>query len=213
VQTLSAEQRRYFEAAALTYQADLSGDTSAQEYLKGRGFGPEAAATCRLGVVHRPLVGHEQYAGRLAIPYQTPNGVVNMRFRCLKAHDCKADGCPRYLGMDGVEPNLYGVLDLKKDSSFICVTEGEIDRDTLSVLCDLPAVGVPGVENWQPHFSKCLDDFETIYVFADGDKAGRSFGRFLAREAKARPARLPKGEDVNSLYCKEGADGLRRLIQ
>lgn len=211
MQKLSAEQRRYFEQAASTYQADLAGDTGVQAYLRGRGFDGQAAATFRLGVVHRPLVGHEGYAGRLAIPYITPSGVVNMRFRCLRAHDCKAEDCPKYLSADGMDSNLYNVLDLKQDSPFICVTEGEIDAATLS-MAGLPAVGVPGVETWQKHFSKCLDDFEVIYSFADGDKAGRAFGRFLAREAKARPVRLPPGEDVNSLYMKGGADALRRLL-
>ncbi|MFK4187286.1 toprim domain-containing protein [Streptomyces sparsogenes] len=211
MQTLSAEQRRFFEQAASTYQSDLAADTNAQEYLKGRGFDGRAAVTFRLGVVHRPLVGHEGYAGRLAIPYITPTGVVNMRFRCLKPHDCKAEDCPKYLGSDGMDSNLFNVLDLKQDSPFICVTEGELDAATLS-MAGLPAVGVPGVETWQKHFSKCLDDFDVIYTFADGDKAGRAFARFLAREAKARPVRLPDGEDVNSLYMKGGADALRRLL-
>lgn len=211
MQTLTSEQRQFFETAASTYAADLAADTSAQEYLKERGFDGQAAATYRLGVVRRPLVGHESYAGRLAIPYITPSGTVNMRFRCLRAHDCKAESCPKYLSADGMDSNLYNVMDLKRDSPFICVTEGELDAATLS-MAGLPAVGVPGVENWQQHFSKCLDDFDTIYAFGDPDTAGRKFGKFLAREVKARPVRLPKGEDVNNLYCKEGADGLRRLI-
>lgn len=209
MQALSVEQRRFFEQAVTTYQSDLAGDTSAQEYLTGRGIGPSEAATFRLGVVRTPPAGHEQYAGRLAIPYLTPAGVVNIRFRCAEAHEC--EGHPKYLSAEGAGTNLYNVLDLKRDSPFICVAEGEIDTMSLS-LAGLPAVGVPGVDTWQKHFSRCLEDFEVVFAFGDGDKAGGKFSNFLARETRARPIRMPAGEDCNSIFVKEGADGLRRLI-
>lgn len=211
MQTLSAEQRRFFEQAASIYQADLASDTSALAYLAGRGFSPQAANMSRLGVVRRPLPGHEQYAGRLALIYTTPAGVVNIRFRCLEQHEC--EGHPKYLSMEGAGTNLYGVMDLKKDSPYICVTEGEIDRDTLSVLCGMPAVGAPGVDSWQKHWGRCLEDFERVYSFADPDKAGRKFSGFLAREVRAVPITIPGGMDVNSFYCKEGPDALQRLLQ
>lgn len=212
MQTLTSEQREFFETAATTYQSDLAADTSAQAYLTSRGFGPEAANMSRLGVVRRPLVGHEQYRGRLVVPYVTPSGVVNMRFRCLKTHKCADEKCPKYLSSEGMEANLYNVLDLKKDSSIICVAEGELDALTLS-MAGLPAVGVPGVESWKSHWARCLEDFQTVYVLADGDKAGRKFASFMARETKARPIRMPDGHDVNSLYVQGGADALRGLIK
>ncbi|NJP50070.1 toprim domain-containing protein [Streptomyces sp. SBST2-5] len=162
--------------------------------------------------MRRPLVGHEQYQGRLAIPYLTPAGVVNMRFRCLQPHDCKAVDCPKYLSADGAGTNLYNVLDLKKDSPFIVVCEGEIDAMSFS-LAGIPAVGVPGVDAWQKHFARCLEDFEVIYSAGDGDKAGSKFNSLLSREVKARPLRFPRGMDANALYVKEGAGGLRRLIE
>jgi DNA primase len=223
VQTLSAAQRTFFEQAATMYQQDLAADTAALAYLATRGLGPDAAATFRLGAVRRPLAGHESYQGRLCIPFLTPAGVVNLRFRCLQPHDCgntvlwtdkqgKPHTCTKYLSMDGVDGNLFNVLDLKKDSPFVCVAEGEIDTMSLS-LAGLPAVGVPGVDTWQKHFSRCLEDFEVIYAFGDGDKAGSKFSNFLARETRARPIRMPPGEDCNSLYVKGGADALRRLLQ
>lgn len=210
MQTLSAAQRKFFEQAATTYQSDLAGDTSAQAYLTSRGLGPDAAGTFRLGVVQRPLPGHEQYRGRLAIPYLTPAGVVNLRFRCAEAHEC--EGHPKYLSAEGAGTNLFNVLDLKKDSPFICVAEGEIDTMSLS-LAGLPAVGVPGVDTWQKHFSRCLEDFEVIYAFGDGDKAGGKFSNFLARETRARPIRMPNGKDCNDIFREQGAEGLRALIE
>lgn len=228
MQTLSAEQRRFFAQAASTYQQDLQGDISALAYLTSRGFSLEAANTCLLGVVRRPLPGHEAYRGRLVLTYQTPAGPVNLRFRCIAERCVKApdgryfhqldqpeqhEGHPKYLSMEGAQTNLYGVLDLKKDSPFICIAEGEIDRDTLSVLCGMPAVASPGVEAWQKHWGRCLEDYDRVYSFADPDKAGRKFSSFLAREVRAIPVTIPGGMDVNRFYCKEGANALQRLLQ
>lgn len=211
MQTLSAAERQFFEQAASQYQRDLAGDTSALAYLASRGFGPQAASTYRLGVVRTPLVGHEGLRGRLCIPYVTPSGVVNFSFRCLRQHVCKDVGCPKYLPIEGRERNIYNVLDLKKDSPFVCVTEGELDALTLS-MCGLPAVGMPGAKQWKKHFSRCLEDFDVIYAFGDGDDAGGKFSSFLAKEARARPIAMPKGKDCNDIYREHGAEGLRRLI-
>lgn len=213
MQSPSEELRRFFESATTQYQLDLANEPApgATEYLRARGLGPEAVTRFRLGVVRRPLTGHEGYAGRLAIPYLTPAGVVNIRFRCLQSHDCAADGCPKYLSLPDAGTNLYNVLDLKKDSLFVVVAEGEIDAMSWS-LAGIPAVGIPGVDAWQKYFSRCLEDFEVVYSAADSDTAGRKLSSLLAKEVKARPLRIPKGEDSNSIYVREGADGLRRLI-
>lgn len=163
--------------------------------------------------MRRPLVGHEQYQGRLAIPYLTPAGVVNLRFRCLQPHDCHEQGCPKYLSADGAGTNLFNVLDLKKDSPHIVVCEGEIDTMSWS-LAGIPAVGIPGVDAWQKWFSRTsLDSFDVVYSAGDGDKAGSKFNSLMAREVKARPLRIPRGSDSNALYVQGGADALRRLLQ
>ena len=209
MQTLSAAQKTFFEQAVTRYQSDLAADTAAQVYLKTRGLLSPEAARFRLGLVTSPLAGDEQYRGRLAIPYLTPAGPVNIRFRCAQAHEC--DGHPKYLSREGAGTNLFNVLDLKRDSPFICVAEGEIDAMSLS-LAGLPAVGVPGVDTWQKHFSRCLEDFEVIYAFGDGDKAGSKFSNFLARETRARPIRMPNGKDCNDIFREQGAEGLRALI-
>jgi DNA primase len=209
----SNEQRAFFGTAASRYHAALAADINAQGYLMGRGFGPEVAARFQLGVVTSPLVGHEIYTGRLAIPYLGPTGgVVNFSFRCLKNHDCKeAEGHQKYLALEGVGRNLYNVADLHQAGDFVCVAEGELDTITLSI-AGLPAVGVPGVENWQDHFGRTLEDFSTIYSFADPDKAGRKLSSLLAREIRARSVRLPQNKDVNEYYREHGADGLRGLL-
>lgn len=207
----SAEQRLWLEQLVSQSQRDLAADTSAQGFLEGRGFGEQVAASFRLGVVRTPMTGAEGYLGRLIVPYQTPAGVVNARFRCLKQHSCKEEGCPKYLGLTGWGTSLFNVLDLAKPSDTICVTEGELDAVTLS-MCGIPAVAVPGATNWHKHFSRCLDDFAKVLVLGDGDTAGQGLNKKLINDVRAVPVRMPKGHDVNSLYLKGGRGALERLI-
>lgn len=221
----SSEQRIFFEQAVSQYQRDLSSDTTAQAYLKGRGIGPEIAATFRLGVVRNPLLSHEHYAGRLVIPYLTPSGPVNFTFRCMENHVCKevvryvdAKGvehrCVKYLA-PSAERTLYNVGAFRIDADALYVCEGEIDTLTLSA-CGFPAVGVPGVSQWKEYYTRCFMDYidsGRIFCVADGDDAGLKMARFLASELKARIIRPPKGSDINSIYSKGGADAVRQWLR
>lgn len=199
---LSASQRESLERATANYYSSV---VLAQEYLEGRGLDGATVAMYRLGYVETPEVGHEQFVGRLAIPYLTPAGVVDIRFR-----DLSGESKAKYLGLDGVKTGMFGVMALTLDSDAIAITEGELDAVTLTARCGIPAVGIPGAQGWKPHYGKCLQDFERVYVFCDGDKTGRDFGKTVAREIRyATTIHLPEGEDVNSMYVKEGAEALR----
>jgi DNA primase len=225
VQLPNSEQRIFFERAVTQYQTDLGADTSAQAYLRGRGIGPEIAGTFRLGVVRTPLPGHEGMRGRLCIPYLTPSGVVAFTFRCLQDHSCKEvvlwvndEGkevhCRKYLAPEGMDRTLYNVLDLKKATNVLYLCEGEIDTLTLSS-CGFPAVGIPGVKNWKPHYTKALADYVEvghIFCVADGDEAGRKMARFLAKEVGAHTVRPPQGEDINSIYVRGGTRAVQQWL-
>lgn len=153
-----------------------------------------------MGVVKDPAVGHETYENRLAIPYITKAGVVDIRFRAMDNSE------PKYLGFPGAETRLYNVNAYFEASDWICVCEGEIDTITLSVI-GLPAMGVPGVKNLKPHHYRILSDFDKVYVFSDGDQAGKDFAKDIARKISGVVAvTLPDNEDVNSLYSKVGPD-------
>lgn len=207
----TTEQRLSFAQAASQYQRDLAVHTDAQAYLESRGFTEQVAQQFRLGVVTSPLVGHERYRGRLAIPYLTPAGPVNFRFRCLEQHGCSEAGHGKYLGLEGLETNLYNVGDLKKTGDGVAVCEGELDAITLS-MSGIPAVAVPGASSWKKHYRLCLEDFTRVYAFGDADDAGKSLNKKLIESVRAVPVRLPKGHDVNSLYLEGGRDALERLI-
>lgn len=205
---LTVEQRLGLEFATSQYEQNLH---LAEEYLSSRGFSEETASSSRLGVVVEPVPGDDQFIGRLAIPYLTRSGVVDIRFRCLKAHDCKAENCKKYLGHPGRPLRLYNVEALFEADDFIVLCEGELDTIT-ATQCGFPAVGVPGVGGWKPHFNRIFEDYQRVYLFADGDEAGRKFGERLKQELSAVVVTMPEGEDVNSAFVKFGEDYLRSRI-
>jgi len=193
----SVSQKELLGKAALKYAANIQ---VAQDYLESRGIPLEVARQARLGVVTEPETGHEQYTGRLSIPYVTKSGVVDLRFRALNPAVE-----PKYMGMAGAETKMYNVLDIETAGDFIAICEGELDTLTLSKCAGIPAVGVPGVQGWKRHYTRLLADFERIFIFADGDQPGRDFANSLVRELPVTIVNLPDGEDVNSMYIKEGS--------
>lgn len=167
----------------------------------------EAARLARLGVVEEPEVGHEQFAGRLSIPYITKTGVVDLRFRSLNPAVE-----PKYMGMAGTDTKLYNVLDIDRAGDFIGVCEGELDTLTMSRCVGIPCVGVPGANSWKRHYTRLLADFERVFVFADGDQPGKEFATSLARELPVTIVQCPEGHDVNSLYVQEGANYFHQKV-
>lgn len=161
-----------------------------------------------MGVVQEPLTGHEQYANRLAIPYITRSGVVDLRFRSMDLSE------PKYMGLTGATTHLYNVGAFFRASSYISICEGEIDTITLDTVCNIPAVGVPGVNNWKPHYSRLLQDFDQVFLFADGDNAGNEFAKSLSKElGNLIVVHMPDGEDVNSIYRLHGAEYFTTKIE
>ena len=201
----SQSQKDLLRKAATKYAGSIF---QAQDYLASRGIPMEAARLAQLGVVAEPEIGHEQYAGRLSIPYITKTGVVDLRFRSLNPAVE-----PKYMGLTGAETKMYNVLDIDKAGDFIGVCEGELDTITMSSCIGIPCIGVPGANSWKKHYTRLLADFERIFIFADGDQPGTEFARSLARELPVTIVQLPEGEDVNSMYVSNGAHYFRDKIE
>jgi len=202
---LTHSQRELLEKAVTHYQGSIH---LAEEYLAGRGLSLNDAATVRLGLVEEPLTGHEQFRGRLAIPYITPSGVVDIRFRAIGPQE------PKYMGMPGVQTRLYNVNALLTAEGYIAVTEGEIDAITLNYKCGIPSIGVPGANSWKRHYSRLLQDFETVFIFADGDQPGSDFAKKIAQEVQGVTiVNMPEGHDVNSMYLQAGSDWFAEKVK
>ena len=208
---LSKERRSFLTRSTLQYMKHL-GD--AAEWLGDRGIDLEHARQEGLGVVRNPEVVHDYLEGRLAIPYLTDAGPVGMSFRCLKSHRCKEVGCKKYRKEKGSDSLLYGVQAMSWADEWIAVAEGELDSMVLRQI-GIPAVGVPGAENWKPHWKNVFEDFSRVYVFTDGDTAGddlfESFRSGL--DIAVVKVAMPDGEDVNSMFMKSGADWLISKIK
>lgn len=203
---LSVSQKNYLEKAAHAYHQQI--DATGAGYLMGRGIEREVAATYLLGNVAEPLVGDDDYVGRLSIPYITRAGVVDIRYRALSPEQT-----PKYLSRTGAESKLYNVNALLKNSDTIAICEGEIDAITMDALVGIPAVGVPGANNWRRHFRLLFEDYTQVFVMCDGDQAGKEFGKRISSELDgATVIHCPEGSDVNELFLNEGADGIRKRV-
>jgi 5S rRNA maturation endonuclease (ribonuclease M5) len=201
---LSSSQKNFLLQATQRYAAKIE---LAEEYLLSRQLSVEEAKVFHLGVVEDPLPGHEAYVGRLAIPYITPSGVVDIRFRAMHNED------PKYMGLVGAKTTMFNTQACFVADRYICVTEGEFDCIMMSVKTMHPTIGIPGANNWKPHYAKILDDFETVIVLADGDAAGLEFGKKISRElGNVNIVSMPEGEDVNSIMIKRGSDWIDERI-
>jgi len=202
---LSNSHRQFLLQATHQYASQIH---LAAEYLATRNLSVAEAQRFHLGVVKDALPGHEQYIGRLAIPYITPSGVVDIRFRAIGNAD------PKYMGMPGAKTSMFNAQVVLTASDYICVTEGEIDCITMSVKTNHPSIGIPGANNWKPFYSKILDDFDTVIVLADGDSAGMDFGKKVSRElGNVNIVQMPEGHDVNSIVMLEGAEFINERVR
>lgn len=207
--TLSSSQRKSLEKATLQYMKNI---TEAEGYLASRGIDLEAARSVGLGVVRDPIQGHENKVGRLAIPYLTSQGPVNMNFRCIQPHSCKDHGHQKYMTWGGIETTLYGVQFLDAADDYIAVAEGEIDALS-SNLAGIPCVGISGAEKWKDHWTNVFEDFAQKFVWQDGDAAGTRFGDMLESKVGAIRLICDEGMDVNSTYTSQGPEALRAKIR
>ena len=201
---LSNSQRQFLLQATQRYAGTIE---LATEYLLSRHLSVEEASIFHLGVVADPLPGHEPYKGRLAIPYITPSGVVDIRFRAMHNED------PKYMGLVGAKTTMFNTKACFVADKYICVTEGEFDCIMMGVKTQHPTIGIPGANNWKPHYAKILDDFEIVIVLADGDAAGLEFGKKISRElGNVNIISMPEGEDVNSMMVKRGSEWVDERI-
>lgn len=202
---LSEDAKLLLEQAAVAYNGQIS---SAAVYLAGRGISEKAAHTHLLGYVAEPVIGHEDMQGRLAIPYITPTGIVDIRFRAVTP-----ETTPKYLSRSGAEQHIYNVSAFQEDSDFIAVCEGEIDTIITHSMCGIPAVGMPGSQAWKDWQARAFHDYRKVFVLTDGDNAGKEMGKKIMQAIDvAVVVSMPDGMDVNEVYLNEGADGIRKRI-
>jgi len=199
---LSKSQKELLAKATENYEANLM---EILPYLASRGITEQTARMFRLGFVKEPEMGHEPYVGKLAIPYLTPTGVIDIRFRSLNN-----DGGPKYMSRPGATTHIFNINALSNDSEILAICEGELDT-VVATQAGFSAVGLPGANNWKTFYNRVLADWSKVVLLCDGDNAGREMAKHLSRELdNVFPVFMPEGQDVNDVYLAEGADGLRK---
>lgn len=202
---LSLSQRKYLDTACQRYAGQIG---AAAPYLEARGISIGVAEQFRLGCVIDPLPGDEDYMGRLAIPYLTESGCVDLRYRSITD-----SGGPKYLGRPNATTRMFNVGALLIDSPVVAICEGELDTIVMHALVGIPAVGVPGASNWKQHYRLLLEDVEQVVVMCDGDQAGREFGKKVTGELdNATAIHLPDGLDVNEALLQYGPGWLEEKV-
>jgi DNA primase len=209
---LSPEQLKSSLEAAVQYNKSLN--DQAIEFLADRGISKEVADQYSLGYIETPAANHEHYQGWLSIPYITVMGhCVGFKFRRLD------QGKPKYGAPLGQKSHLYNVSDIILSSEYIAICEGELDTIIASAILGIPAVGVPGVQAWKPHFSRMFAGYGKIYIIGDNDlkedgtNPGAEFSRMVAQEViNSTIVSLPAGMDLNDLYLAKGIEETKRII-
>jgi DNA primase len=193
-----------WSALCAKYENNIS---QAADWLEDRGLTMADAAMFRLGVVDDPSPESAPYRGRLAIPYLTRAGVVDIRFRTLHSAG------PKYLSHPGAKPHLFNVAALWRNTHQVAIAEGESDAMVMDLYGGIPTVGVPGAQLWRKHFRHLFTDYDRVLVLGDGDDAGREFSRSIAASMdNAHPVPMPDGMDVCDLYRTAGVSALGRLV-
>ena len=176
----------------------------------------EQAGKFGLGIVVDPPDRMKFNEGMLAIPYVRKGltgrrSVASIRFRCIACPDDNHQGHGKYVYSPGDHPRLFNTAALQKSTDWIAVTEGELDA-VAAATQDIPAVGMPGVTSFKPHFSAVFEGYRDVYLLSDGDAPGRKFGETLVEFIpQLKAIHLPDGYDVNS-FVLDGGD-LHELIE
>jgi len=208
----SAVQTRSLLETVVRYSQSL--DEATVAYLEGRGISKEVAEQMTLGTVVDPAEGHQDYVGWLSIPYLTAMGhCVAVKFRRID------DGKPKYGQPVGQKAHPYNVSDVLIQSPFAVICEGELDAVILSAIVGIPAIGIPGVQAWKPHFAKLFTGYEVVYVVGDNDvkEDGTNPGAEFARRVQSELSNgtivtLPPNTDINEYYLSNGPEELRKLF-
>jgi MarR family len=137
------------------------------------------------------------------IPYPDKEGQeVAVRFRI------SMDGTEKFKWRTSDKPTLYGLGLLKeaRKAGFVVLVEGESDCHTLWFY-EIPALGIPGVNNWRDGWATYLDGIEKVYVVIEPDQGGDTLREKLPRceviREKLHLLELSEHKDPSALHLAD----------
>jgi hypothetical protein len=146
------------------------------------------------------------------IPYPDEEGQeVAVRFRV------SLDGTEKFRWRSGDKPSLYGLrlLNEARAAGFIVLVEGESDCHTLWYH-EIPALGIPGVNNWRDGWATYLDGIEKVYVVIEPDHGGETLREKLtgceAIRERLHLVELAEHKDPSALHLAD-PDGFKERFE
>lgn len=206
---LPESSKRLLIAASASYEKQLQGSVAEEYLIQERGLSLEVLRSFQIGFCGNPEPGDDMYRGMISIPFVTVSGVVAIQFRQPQV---VPKGSKRFLNR-GSTKRLYNPTVLLEPHRTVYVCEGPIDTMTVAEL-ELPAIGIPGVENWLPLFARALRN-RRVVVLADGDDdgQGKNFAARISTDVDESATVLFEGMDVNKYATEYGLDALREKIE
>lgn len=151
----------------------------------------------------------QKYQGQPAvrIPYRGVDGAEEaVRFRI--ALEKSEEGDDRFRWRTGSKAGLYGLWRLEgiRKAGYVVLVEGESDAHTLWYH-GIPALGIPGANNWKAPFAEHLEGVDYIYVVIEPDQGGAALLDKLASSEAVRDRlhflELAEHKDANDLYLAD----------
>lgn len=213
--------KRSLASASKLYVEQLNSGTDlskvAVTYLQNRGITKPIADYFQLGLVENPdpESGHDFMIGRLAIPYITPTGIMQIRFRAIPEGGLPGgpEASPKIKSEAGASNTLYNVSVLTGTATEVAICEGEFDTMTVQQ-AGIPAVGVAGAQAWQDLYYRAFL-YRRVIIVADNDDHGEGLKFAEKVQASVRGSRIvlmPSGYDANSCFVNIGRDEFRKVI-
>ncbi len=137
----------------------------------------------------------------LHIPYYGLDGQIVAIRKRLALH--KSDGIDnRFRWQRGAKLTLYGLWRLAemRQSGWMLLVEGESDCHT-AWLHELPALGVPGANNWRSEWAEHLNGLQ-VYVWREPDQGGCAFIERISCDLPRARVIVPPAEikDLSAAY-------------
>jgi hypothetical protein len=118
------------------------------------------------GLGLRDVTYFEKPAVRIPFPDEEDQEVA-VRFRV------SLDGSEKFRWRSGDKPRPYGLslLEDARKAGYVILVEGESDCHTLW-FHEIPALGIPGANNWRDRWATYLDGIEKVYAVIEPDQGG-----------------------------------------
>jgi hypothetical protein len=152
--------------------------------------------------------GLKQTAAGVEIPYFTRKG------KHWRSKVFKPNGDTYWLGKSKAQIP-YGLETLNLGGPAVVLTEGESDALALRLAFPkLPVLGIPGASSWKAEWTTCLDDFLSIYLSFDADKAGEKLTCSVQASLPFVVAlRLPESADTRDVIQQLGKGAFKVLVE